>query len=353
MIDRRSTRGRFFCLVSVASLPESLRHQFLQGLALRRQGVRGRFAPSPSGELHLGNLRTALLSWLQVRRSQGAWLLRIDDLDRPRVRAGAEATIRHDLQWLGLDWDGPVIRQSERTGLYASVLSALRRSGLLYPCHCSRRLLADVSAPHGRLLIYPGHCRGPAPFWGQRQGRWPSWRLRMEAEAIRWDERWGRAGHLDAARDVGDVVLRRADGVVAYHLATAVDELTLGISDVVRGDDLWTATGAQVAVCQALGFAPPIYGHVPLLCDDEGKRLSKRVASEGLAALRAQGLDAAAVIGRLAASVGLVPQGVSVSSLELLAEVRARPALFERAGESLQSFRFPHRREADSGEQSV
>lgn len=337
----------------VAALPESLRERLEQGLALRQLGVRGRFAPSPSGELHLGNLRTALLSWLEVRRSQGIWLLRIDDLDRPRVRAGAEASILQDLQWLGLDWDGPVIRQSQRIGLYASVLSALRRSGVLYPCHCSRRLLADISAPHGRLSIYPGHCRQQSPCWGQREGRWPSWRLRMEADTIRWCERWGGAGQLDGAMDVGDVVLRRADGVVAYHLATAVDELTLGISDVVRGADLWAATGAQVAVCQVLGFPPPRYGHVPLLCDGEGKRLSKRVASAGLAALRAQGLDAAAVIGRLAASVGLVNPQTRLSAQELLAEVRARPALMDQVGESLQSFRFPPGREPTPGRQSV
>lgn len=318
--------------MSPVSLPDGLRERLEEGLRLRQRCARGRFAPSPSGDLHLGNLRTALLSWLEVRRVQGIWLLRLDDLDRPRVRPGAEASILQDLQWLGLHWDGPVIRQSQRTGLYASVLSALRRSGLLYPCHCSRRLLADISAPHGSLAIYPGHCRGATPFWGERQGRWPSWRLRLEEGPLCWTERWGEAGRLDGARDVGDVVLRRADGVVAYHLATAVDELTLGISDVVRGADLWASTGAHVAVCQALGFPPPRYGHVPLLRDGEGKRLSKRVASEGLAALRAQGLDAPAVIGRLAASAGLVCPGSRLSVGELLAEVSARPSLMDRVG---------------------
>ncbi|MFM9089247.1 MAG: tRNA glutamyl-Q(34) synthetase GluQRS [Cyanobium sp.] len=324
-----------------ATLPDHLREGFERGLALRDQGVRGRFAPSPSGDLHLGNLRTALLSWLEARRCNGLWLLRLDDLDRPRVRPGAEELILADLQWLGLHWDGPVVRQSERGGLYASVLSALRRSGVLYPCHCSRRLLADISAPHGRLAIYPGHCRALPPFWGQRQGRWPSWRLRLGEGLIRWQECWGPAGQLDGPRDVGDVVLRRADGVVAYHLATAVDELTLGISDVVRGADLWCATGAQVAVCQALGVSPPRYGHVPVLCDREGKRLSKRVASAGLAALRAQGLDSSAVIGRLAASAGLVEEGARLSAEELLAEVRSTPAEPWGREKSSQSFRIP------------
>jgi glutamyl-tRNA synthetase len=336
----------------VALLPDNLRERFQAGLRLRQQGVRGRFAPSPSGELHLGNLRTALLSWLDARRSNGVWLLRLDDLDQPRVRPGAEESILQDLKWLGLHWDGPLVRQSERKGLYASVLSALRRSGHLYPCHCSRRLLADISAPHGILSVYPGHCRAHAPFWGQRQGRWPSWRLRLGEGPICWQERWEAPGQLDGPRDVGDVVLRRADGVVAYHLATAVDELTLGISDVVRGADLWPATGAHVAICQVLGFRPPRYGHVPVLCDAQGSRLSKRVASEGLEALRREGFDAPAVIGRLAASIGWVRCGERLSARELLEEVRRRPAQGE-GRESLESFRIPPRVEEDAERQSV
>jgi glutamyl-tRNA synthetase len=301
------------------------------GLRLRQQGVSGRFAPSPSGALHRGNLRTALLSWLDARSHEGRWLLRIDDLDQPRVRPGCEEGILADLHWLDLHWDGPLIRQSERQGLYSSVLSALRRSGALYPCHCSRRLLADISAPHGGFAPYPGTCRPLEPFWGKRESRWPSWRLKIGEGVVHWEERWGPPGALDGARDVGDVVLRRADGVVAYHLATAVDELTLGISDVVRGADLWTSTGAQVAVCRALGCPPPRYGHVPLLRDKDGNRLSKRLDSEGLEALRSRGLDGPSVIGLLAASVGLVPEGTRVSAAELLGEVRRRPAVLEAA----------------------
>jgi len=333
-------------------LSDGLRERLERGVRLRQQRVCGRFAPSPSGELHLGNLRTALLSWLDARQKDGLWLLRLDDLDRPRVRAGAEATILQDLRWLGLHWDGPVMRQSERRGLYASVLSALRRSGALYPCHCSRRLLADISAPHGTLSIYPGHCRAIPPFWGECQGRWPSWRLRLREGPIHWHERWGPVGTLDGTRDVGDVVLRRADGVVAYHLATVVDELCLGISDVVRGADLWSSTGAHVAVCQALGFPPPRYGHVPVMVDAKGKRLSKRVASEGLAALRAHGLDAPAVIGKLAASMGLVERGARLSAQDLLAEVKIRGGL-EDGEESLGSFRIPPRAGEGAGRQSV
>ena len=295
----------------------------------RDQGYRGRFAPSPTGALHRGNLRTALLSWLHARLRGGQWLLRIDDLDTPRNRAGADAGILADLRWLGLAWDGPVLRQSERCGVYATALSALRRRGLLYPCRCSRRLLADVSAPHGALAVYPGFCRDRGGGWGLEQGRLPSWRLRLEAGVLRWPEAYGPPGALDGEAAIGDVVLRRADGFLAYHLATAVDELSLGISDVVRGDDLWSATGAQVAVMAALGAAPPRYGHVPLWRDAEGRRLSKREGAEGLDGYQQRGLDAAAVVGELAASAALVPPGSRLSAAELLQELS--PGRLDRA----------------------
>ena len=273
--------------------------------------------------MHLGNLRTALVSWLDARSQGGQWLLRIDDLDSPRNRAGATDSIFENLQWLGLTWDGPPVFQGQRRGLYASVLSALRRDGFLYPCRCSRRLLADISAPHGSLSIYPGFCRGLTPLWGPQNQRLPSWRLRLPATTLFWRERVAAEGCMDGIHQVGDLVLRRADGLIAYHLATAVDELALGISDVVRGADLWSSTGAQVAVMGVLGHAPPRYGHVPLWHDKQGQRLSKREGSAGLSGLRAQGLDAPGVIGLLAASAGLVPEGSRLSSNELLQEVDA------------------------------
>lgn len=299
-------------------LPEHLRASLAAATQERRSGYRGRFAPSPTGALHRGNLRTALLSWLAARRVGGEWLLRLDDLDTPRNRPGAEEAILADLRWLGLDWDGPVLRQSGRRGLYASVLSALRRAGWLYPCRCSRRLLADISAPHGGLHVYPGFCREQPATWGPERGRLPSWRLRLPAGPLRWRERSTLGGRLDGPAAVGDVVLRRADGVVAYHLATAVDEVWLGISEVVRGEDLWSSTGAQVAVLRALGAEPPAYAHVPLWRDAGGQRLSKREQAEGLAGLRRGDRDAAAVIGDLAASLELVPAGTRLSARELL-----------------------------------
>ena len=302
-------------------LPAHVAELIAAGVAQRHGGYRGRFAPSPTGALHRGNLRTALLSWLDARLRGGAWLLRIDDLDTPRNRPGAEALILDDLRWLGLHWDGAVLRQSEARGLYATVLSALRRHGWLYACRCSRRLLADISAPHGGLAVYPGLCRSADHGWGWEQRRLPSWRLHLPARELRWQERYGRAGVVDGAAAVGDVVLRRADGFIAYHLATAVDELRLGITDVLRGEDLWSATAPQVAVMALLGAEPPRYGHVPLWRDAAGQRLSKREGAEGLAGYRARGLDAAGVIGELAASAQLVPAGSRLSATELLQHV--------------------------------
>ena len=306
------------------SLPSHVADQIQAGLSQREQGYRGRFAPSPTGALHRGNLRTALLSWLEARLHGGEWLLRLDDLDTPRNRAGAAEAIQADLRWLGLDWDGPVIWQSQRRGLYATVLSALRREGLLYPCRCSRRLLADISAPHGTSSVYPGFCLGASHGWGVVEQRLPSWRLQVPRGRLQWRERYGRPGDVDGPEAVGDVVLRRSDGFLAYHLATAVDELTLGISDVLRGDDLWSSTAAQVAVMARLGVSPPRYGHVPLWRDGSGHRLCKREGSDGLAGYRSRGFTAAAVIGAMAASAGLVPQGSELDAQDLLAELNWR-----------------------------
>lgn len=282
-------------------LPGHLQGPFQAGVALKREGYRGRFAPTPSGPLHLGNLRTALVSWLVARLAGGEWLLRIDDLDTPRVRSGAASGALQDLCWLGLHWDGPVVLQSERLWLYHSVLSHLRRRGQLYACRCSRRVLAQTP-------IYPGTCRPLHLSWGWEAERLPAWRLRCE----------GRDAGL-----CGDVVVRRADGYVAYHLATAIDELTCGITEVVRGDDLAPVRNAQVAVMEALGQEAPLYRHVPLLCDGAGQKLAKRENSEGLAPWRERGASAAEVVGYLAAQLGLVGSGSVLSAAELVQELKA------------------------------
>ncbi len=283
------------------AVPDHLQRSLDQGKRLR-QVRHGRFAPSPTGRLHLGNLRTALASWLQARCDGATWLLRIDDLDTPRNRAGAIEAIEADLQWLGLHWDGPVIRQSRRRGQYGSWLSWLRRSGALFPCRCSRRQLEG-------LPIYPGTCRDGTRGWGWQQERLPSWRLRVPPQ--------------DPCGS-GDVVLRRADGFVAYQLATVIDDISFGITDVVRGEDLRLAEAAQRSVFAALSWMPPRFHYVPLLCDERGEKLSKREASAGLAPLQQAGLDSAAVVGLLAAGLGLVPPGSRLSAQDLLADLTHR-----------------------------
>ena len=283
-------------------LPDHLSQVLQKGQDLQKQGYRGRFAPTPSGPLHLGNVRTALLSWLRARLNSGQWLLRVDDLDTPRIRSGAIESVRQDLRWLGLNWDGPLLLQSRRRGLYGSFLSTLRKQGYLYPCRCSRRQLEGAT-------VYPGTCRRLHQDWGLKDARLPSWRLRV-VEPF--------------ATAVGDVVLRRSDGVIAYHLATSIDELALGINEVVRGQDLVSVCAAQSAVITSLGMASPRYGHVPLLCDSSGQKLSKRDHASGLKPLRDRGEAAAQVIGQLAASVGLVSPSDPISAQELLEELRNR-----------------------------
>ena len=286
--------------------PNHLHLQLEQGRLLKeRSGYRGRFAPSPTGVLHFGNLQTALLSWLQARCSGGEWFLRIDDLDTPRNRPKSLLRIQSDLRWLGLHWDGPPVLQSSRSGIYSSWLSFLRCSGALFACRCSRRDLAGAS-------IYPGTCRAIDAGWGWQEQRLPSWRLRVP--------------ELNPYGS-GDVVVRRADGYVAYQLATVIDELCFGITDVVRGNDLRDALPAQLSIYAALGQSSPRFWHGPLLYDVEGQKLSKREASAGLDVARSKGEDAAYVIGQLAAGLGLVPRGTRLSTEELLSEVRDDSAL--------------------------
>ncbi len=297
---------------SCSSLPEHLIKRFEEGNRLRSQGYRGRYAPSPTGALHLGNLRTALLSWLRARLCNGIWILRVDDLDCPRNRPGAIDNLQNDLDWLGLHWDGPVVLQSERRGLYGSVLSALRRQGKLYPCRCSRRTLSSGLGTRAANRIYPGTCRKRFAFWGFKDGRLPSWRLRV---------------HERFAAKCGDVLIKRSDGCVAYHLSTVVDELTLGITEVIRGHDLVDSLPYQLAVIDALGQLPGQYLHAPLMRDENGFKLSKRDESQGLDSLRSKGICSEQIVGFLAATLKLVPFGSELSADELLSELMNKASL--------------------------
>jgi glutamyl-tRNA synthetase len=295
------------------------------------RSVRGRYAPSPTGRLHLGNARTALLAWLHARAHAGAFVMRIEDVDRDRCKPELESALLSDLAWLGLDWDeGPDVggrfgpyRQSERADLYADALARLET----YRCTCTRRELRDATlAPEGSEPIYPGKCRD-GPTHPERPS---SLRWRTPAGRVEIDD--ALAGSLvhDVREQAGDFVLRRSDGAWAYQLAVVVDDAAMGITDVVRGLDLWTSTPRQVHLQHALGLSTPRYCHVPLVRGEDGAKLGKRHRAPDLGELRAAGVDARRVIAVLARSLGLVDESVRTIAPSELVGAFDGPALVER-----------------------
>ena len=270
----------------------------------------GRYAPSPSGRMHLGNLCCCLLAWLSAKSKGGQVLLRIEDLDTlrcPRVFADA---IVDDLAWLGLSADGPdpVPYQSERSELYQHYYDVLADRGLVYPCFCSRSQLHAASAPHRSdgQVVYPGTCRGLSPeeIAAKQKHKAPAWRVQVPDEVIGFTD-----GHMgwyeeNLARDCGDFYLRRGDGVFAYQLAVVVDDALMGVTEVVRGADLLSSTPRQLWLYRELGLPAPQFYHLPLLLAPDGRRLSKRDGDQSLANLRAR-FSPEEVVGRLAFAVGL------------------------------------------------
>jgi len=274
----------------------------------------GRLAPTPSGGLHLGNARTFLVAWLSARAAGGRVLLRIDDLDRARVKSGYVEQALADLRWLGLDWDGEPLYQSRRSDAYAAALEQLRATGLAYPCVCSRREIELAShAPHAgdEGPSYPGTCRGKSHHLGDRA---PAWRFAVDNARVEFDD----AVHGRCEFESDDFVIFRNDGVAAYQLATVVDDHFQQVTEVVRGDDLLHSTARQVLLYRALKLTLPRYLHVPLVLDDAGHRMAKRRDSTRLAALREAGVDAARVIGALAASCGWTKPGERMMPKELV-----------------------------------
>lgn len=283
--------------------------------------MRGRFAPSPTGSLHLGNARTALLAWASARAQGGAFVVRVEDIDGPRTVPAAVAGNLDELRWLGLDWDeGPDVGgphapylQSARGQHYQAALDRLAAAGRLAEDWLSRRDLREAaSAPHGPAgpVYGPEERRLSAAVAEarRREGRTPAQRARFDGSdgAVEaFDRRLG-VRRFDLARDVGDVVVRRSDGLWAYALAVVVDDAAMAITEVVRGDDLLEATGAQVALARALGRPSPTYAHAPLLQGADGVRMAKRRGSATLAELRAGGADPRRLLGALATTLGWV-----------------------------------------------
>ncbi len=292
-----------------------------------------RYAPSPSGRMHRGNARTALLAWLQARAVGGEIVLRIEDLDRDRCRPEFESALRVDLEWLGLDWDREQQRQSERGAIYDEAIRRLDAGGRLYPCFCTRAEVRAASAPHGPEPVYPGTCRDlSAAAWAARlaAGRRPALRLRVEPETVAFEDLVLGSTELDVAA-LGDFVVRRADGLHAYQLAVVVDDGAAGVTHVLRGDDLLPSTPRQIVLHRLLALPPPQYAHVPLLYALDGERLAKRHGAETIASLRDAGATPAAVVGALAASVGLVAEGTVAGPSELIAAYGAHPGRLGRA----------------------
>ena len=238
---------------------------------MTRQPYVGRFAPSPTGRLHMGSMVAALASWLDARSQGGTWLLRMEDLDPPREVPGAADDILRTLEAFGLTWDGEVVCQSDRHALYSEALESLKRDGHAFGCICTRKDLASTAVDG----LYPGTCKAGLP-----EGETPrSWRFDMPKAVQRWEDH-GRGPSSVAGDSMGDFVLKRADGHWAYHLAVVVDDADQGVTHVVRGADLWTSTAAHMALQQAMNLHTPEYVHVPLVKNDLGQKLSKQTRAQ-------------------------------------------------------------------------
>ena len=279
------------------------------------RNVVGRFAPTPSGRMHLGNVFAALIAWLSVRSRNGEMVLRMEDLDTQRTSGDFAETLRQDLLWLGLDWDRETAPQSQRSAVYDEYFEKMADMGLLYPCYCTRSQLHSVNAPHlsDGTYVYPGTCRN---LQDPPAGRKPAWRVCVPDKVWSFTDRVHGPYSLNLSTDCGDMVVRRADGVYVYQLAVTVDDGEAGVTEVVRGMDLLSSAPRQMYLQELLGFAHPEYGHVPMLLAPDGRRLSKRDRDLDLGELRRR-MTPEALIGNLACAAGLIEVYEPVSAAEL------------------------------------
>lgn len=280
-------------------------------------GYVGRLAPSPTGALHLGNVRTFMIAWLRARQAHGRVVMRIEDLDHPRHKEGAAEQAIDDLRWLGFDWD-EVHVQSERRGLYATAIDTLVERGLAYPCVCTRSDVEAVqSAPHeGEQLHYPGTCRGRFQTWRQAASfiaanedvrRQPCWRFRTpDGARVEFVDGFAGRYSMDVSSRLGDFPLARDEHGAGYAIAVVVDDAAMGVTEVVRGDDLLPATPPQMLIYDALGLRCPAFFHVPLVVGPDGRRLAKRHGDTRISAYRAAGVSPGEIIGFLAHASGIL-----------------------------------------------
>ena len=278
----------------------------------------GRFAPTPSGRMHLGNVFAALIAWLSVRSRDGEMVLRMEDLDTQRTSAEFAQVLREDLSWLGLDYDRETPPQSQRSDVYDRYFDSLRERGLLYPCYCTRSQLHGVNAPHlsDGTYVYPGTCRN---LTDPPAGRKPAWRIMVTDKLWTVEDKCQGHYELNLATDCGDMVVRRADGVYVYQLAVTVDDGEAGVTEVVRGMDLLSSAPRQMYLQELFGFPHPEYGHVPMLLAPDGRRLSKRDRDLDLGELRKR-VTPEQLIGTLAYAGGLIDRKCAVSAAELARE---------------------------------
>ncbi len=283
--------------------------------------VVGRFAPTPSGRMHLGNVFAALIAWLSARSQGGGLVLRMEDLDTQRTSSTYAETLREDLKWLGLDWDLETPPQSQRSAVYERYFDRLKELDLLYPCYCTRSQLHSVNAPHlsDGTYVYAGTCRNLTEEQKKAQTRLPAWRVKVPDRLWTVEDMGQGLYRENLATDCGDFVVRRADGVFVYQLAVTVDDGEAGVTEVVRGMDLLSSSPRQMYLQELFGFRHPAYGHVPLLMAPDGRRLSKRDQDLDLGALR-QRLSPEALIGSLAHTAGLIDKSAPISAKELTAE---------------------------------